>query len=530
MVLCAVVSALSITSAGRAQPPHAAPVLWGDLTPGRYAVGYRAEWTFDRSRTWRLTHRAVRAFTPDTAGRPVRIAIWYPSTPDAAATRLHFGDYLHIGAPTEIADFAARLEQRNRNALASAVQPNEVAAVAQMSMFATHHAPAARGRFPLMIALAGLNSEATAQVVLAEFLASHGYVVAILEWTGVTEDQFDAALTQPNVEATLRDVEFAWARLRTRPDVEPGRFTVMGHSLGGVAAVLAAMRNGDVGAAIGLDATYGFAEVADALTGAYDYTPRQMMVPLLDVRRAAGEQTAQLDLRAVHKFIYSDRTFVTLRNVRHGDFSAYSLIASATHQPPLPADRITAGWTRETASARYEQTARMVLDFLDAKLKGDASGVTRLSAEAAASPGAVYSHESAIPPPPSPPEFVVLAKSIGFDSAMRLLAPHAHDSTIDASIDASAYNQLGYSLLSQKRADDATTAFRVVVTTYPSSANGYDSYGDGLSALGRTADACAAYARALALAPSDSTLAPPARAVLITAETERMKGGCPRSP
>jgi Tetratricopeptide repeat len=71
--------------------------------------------------------------------------------------------------------------------------------------------------------------------------------------------------------------------------------------------------------------------------------------------------------------------------------------------------------------------------------------------------------------------------------------------------------------------------FHLVVIVYPKSANAYDSYGDGLSAAGRPADACAAFARALALAPSDSTLGASERATIVHDDTQRLKS-CPSTP
>jgi alpha-beta hydrolase superfamily lysophospholipase len=507
------------------------PVLWGDLTPGPFAIGYRGEWGRDLSRTWRVTRRAGRGFTPDSAGRPVRINIWYPATPHAKSSRMQFGDYTRVEAPAEFADFGRRLAARDSTAVASDVQPNEVTALLGLSVPAYREPMPASGRFPLVLIVAGLNDETTAQAVLAEFLASHGYVVAVVAWTGVNEDQFDAIRTQPGVEATVRDVEFAWSRLRTRSDVDLTRLAVMGHSLGGVIAVLTAMRNENVGAVVGLDATYGFAAAADVLTGDYGYAPRQMKAALLDVRRAAGVQSAELDLRAEHAFIYSDRTFVTLPTIRHSEFTTNALIASATHQPPIAPQYRTPGWTRETVSLRYRQTVGMVRDFLDAKLKGQSVGITRLAAQVAAIPGADMTNEAALPVPPLPPsptELIAVAKARGFDAAVQLIDRHAREAPDDAPVDAPALNALGYSLMGQKQFTDAVTAFHLVLLAHPTSANAFDSYGDGLSAAGQTADACAAYARALALAPSDSTLGPADRGEIIRDETERMRS-CPKA-
>ena len=207
---------LSLASLSLMAAPAPRPALWCDLTPGPFAVGFRAEWGRDLSRTWRVTRRAGRDFAPDSVGRPVRISVWYPATASAKSSRMRFGDYTRVEAPAEFADFARRLAARDSNDVASDVKPNEVATLFGLPMLAYRDPSPAPGRFPLVLVMGGLNDVTTGQAVLAEFLASYGYVVAVVAWTGVNEDQLDAVGTQPGLEATIRDVEFAYSRLRTR--------------------------------------------------------------------------------------------------------------------------------------------------------------------------------------------------------------------------------------------------------------------------------------------------------------------------
>ena len=54
-------------------------MLWGDLRSGRYPVGFRTVFHFDRSRSWKKTRDFKGTFSPDLEGRPVQINIWYPA-------------------------------------------------------------------------------------------------------------------------------------------------------------------------------------------------------------------------------------------------------------------------------------------------------------------------------------------------------------------------------------------------------------------------------------------------------------------
>ena len=503
--------------------------LWEGLAPGRHAVGYRSELLVDSSRTWRVTRSYTRPFSPDSLGRPIRLSVWYPARPAPGARRMQFGEYSRTTAPPAFADYMDALRRRDSVIVTLTVQPQEVAQLNSLEVNAVRDAPAAVGRLPVVLLVGGLNAETTTQAVLAEYLASNGYVVAAVPWTGLDENHPDATRDQEGLEAMTRDLEFAWATLRAVGNVNPVRLAVVGHSLGGLVAPIDAMRNGDVSAAIGLDATYGFEGAASVLTRFYGYAPRRMTAAVLDLRKAAGEQNTVLDLAALHGWYYADRSFVTLRHIRHSEFTTYSLISDAFHEPPIPPQFQTVGWTRERAARAYVTACRVVKDFVDAKLRSDSlAGMQRVVTDIAGSAGAVFSHENAVWPPPSAPELVQIARARGMDAALAILQRYHHDAPGDVVLREGEMNNLGYHYLGERRFPDALTAFRLVVRAYPNSTNAYDSYGDGLLAAADTSAAVAAYRRALELAPVDSTLDARSRDDLEKHERERIRTLTPR--
>ena len=60
-------------------------------------------------------------------------------------------------------------------------------------------------------------------------------------------------------------------------------------------------------------------------------------------------------------------------------------------------------------------------------------------------------------------------------------------------------NQLGYTLLGQKKTDEAIAMFRKNVKDYPNSWNSYDSLGEGLAARGDTKAAVESYTKAMSM-------------------------------
>lgn len=94
-------------------------------------------------------------------------------------------------------------------------------------------------------------------------------------------------------------------------------------------------------------------------------------------------------------FQFSDRIFVTLSNVLHGDFTTFVVVARAFHLSPPP--NPPPGWTRETGYLGFQETCRIVREFLDAKLKHDSSAIERLTKEISQTSGATINHEPALP-------------------------------------------------------------------------------------------------------------------------------------
>jgi CubicO group peptidase (beta-lactamase class C family) len=71
-------------------------------------------------------------------------------------------------------------------------------------------------------------------------------------------------------------------------------------------------------------------------------------------------------------------------------------------------------------------------------------------------------------------------------------------------------NDLGYDLLTNRRLADAVSIFRLATERFPTSANTFDSLGEGYAALGDTVSAVSAYTKALAI---DSTMTSAKRAL-----------------
>jgi alpha-beta hydrolase superfamily lysophospholipase len=135
-------------------------------------------------------------------------------------------------APSALLDSIMR--QRNRENWENAVPPAQLPALRSIPMNAWAGAQHAAGRFPAVLYFGGLNADINSNAVLAEFLASHGYIVASISLIGPTDQQTSQSRSPSDLDASVRDMEFALGILGAESGADRTRLSVIGHSLGGL--------------------------------------------------------------------------------------------------------------------------------------------------------------------------------------------------------------------------------------------------------------------------------------------------------
>jgi dienelactone hydrolase len=495
--------------------------LWGRLLAGPYLVGFERVFRFDASRTWHVTRHFAGNYAPDQHGRPVQLNIWYPSSSGATGGAMKFSDYEQQAAPEEFSTFNVLMNGRNRLSAESSVPSSQLEALRTAQMNARLNEPPAVGRFPVVLYAGGLNADINSNFVLAEYLASHGYVVASISLVGPTDETPSLDRAPSDVETVVRDLEFALGLLAERENVDRTRVAVMGHSLGAVEAAALGLRHGNVLAVVALDGTYGFKGSAEVLTNSYGYAPNRMRAAFLDLRRAQGEQDADLDLGPIFSFRYADRTLVQIRHMHHSDFTSFAMIASRFNVP-IKTNYVNTGWNRETARRGFEDMCGIVLGFLETKVKTNAPAANSQEETVLQNSGIVWKHIEAQCAPPGPRESLALARKSGIGGLEAVLEKCAGDQPPGSCVDSGLFNTFGYQLLGQGRVNDALTIFETAAWAHPASANAQDSLADALFAAGEDKRARAAVQRAIELAPTDPTIQDAARESFIAEEKRRL--------
>jgi dienelactone hydrolase len=475
----------------------------------------------DPTRTWRTTRKYEQPFTPDQSGRPIRISVWYPAA-GPQDKQMRFERYVNPPGPSAFAELNHIIEMREL-ANSSRVPAGRWSDLLTTPVNAYLEAAPAVGRFPLILYAGSLDSTSTTTVfVMAEFLASHGYVVATVPLLGPTNENPEQGRMPADRERAVQDLEFAWSVIRSQPNVDDTRIGVFGKSLGGIEALIFAMRNANVSAVIGLDATYGFKGNEKLLTDMPDYSQRNMRAAFLDIRRDWDDPTSVLNLSAEHGFHYSDRSFITVKKMNHFDFDANAMIAYTFNLPIGPGELVNPDRTRGTAAQGYQILCHMVLDFFDEKLKSDRDGARRLQVDVARADGGVIKHEDAVTAPPSAVDFAAIISKQGFEAATAIVDRYRRETPDDPAVDQTVFNESGYRLIAEHRYQEAIGIMRLVVYAFPNSANAFDSLADAYLATGQKQAAREALENALKLIAADATMTPTNKAFMSRIEQEKL--------
>jgi predicted dienelactone hydrolase len=339
---------------------------WGLPVPvypeptGAYDVGSAVfQWT-DETRP--------EPFTDDPDDhRTIVVQLWYPAEAEPDAERAV------AGRPTLEESQAVTQATADLFGIPGFLLEDAAAAPSH----AVFDAPAAPGRFPVIVFSPGLNATRTANTVLAEEWAGRGYAVATVDHpydaaltyvdgapaysrnTLVTTDEAEiAAINRANIETRSADLSFTLTQLDTvalAPHLDTGRAAVAGHSRGAVAALAALAADPRFDAAVhidgGLEPTLmpgPFTQPVLSITSPISAADNPDYLPTLDAALALGpKDTYRIELEGAGHLSFTD---------------------AALSFPPVPSILGTVGRT-----AGLQRTADATMLFLDAVLRGEAT-------------------------------------------------------------------------------------------------------------------------------------------------------------
>jgi len=283
-----------------------------------------------------------------------------------------YSDYYRV--QEEVDPDTATLREWLRKDMTSppAVLTSELDGVLRAPMWAERDAESAVGDHPLVL-WSYRDSVPTSQVLLNEFLASHGYVVAFawpidrlppVPW----QEGLSALGRQRALDVQVHLLERVLDRLSQRAWIRSTSTSVLSWSYGGESANRLQRQRSEVGLVIGIDSTVVSGWIFESRDALEQLDPRGLDVPYVLLRhdrpRIGGDETPPPPLLAK---IPAGGWIVRFPGLSHGNFNFTGGMLPGVLGLADVSDWAVGG---DPARVGYEEICRTVLAFLEMRRRG----------------------------------------------------------------------------------------------------------------------------------------------------------------
>ncbi|GEM_PF-2519246 len=355
--------ALTLSGQGQDRSSFHSPIAFQsqrkptDLLPsGKYPVGFRCLVREDSTRSFTSKSGVTRS-------RPVRMFVWYPARAARGKQPITFRGYVEAEGHG-LADAAPRFGNMTGGIALSVAQ---VQAILDSPTRAIGDAAAAPGRFPLVLLSGGLNGAAYDHTLLAEYLASHGYVVATLSPLPEREGE-RLAFDKTGLGVLVGDLRFALGELAKDSHVDINRLGLAGWSVGGVALAAIEAEDGRVDAFVSIDSGLSYNYGLPLLN---EYVPARQPspTPLLDLRGLAPNRFAVARDARYFDSASGEVLHVNIASLNHAQCTSLALLVST----------VTGVGDKANLGDGYRALAAYTKAFLDRYVRGDRRAVVFLN-------------------------------------------------------------------------------------------------------------------------------------------------------
>lgn len=465
---------------------------------GPHAVGYRVINHWDHSRAQQPERDFEgNAFAGETA-TPMQISVWYPAR--SGGTALTLADYLALLATrttlqepdqAQLRSTSEGLQSLLRFQMSLDLPRRITDSLVTTPMHARRDAVPAEGRFPLIIG--GLNDPGSA-AGLAEFLASHGYVVmttSSLPRLGAQQ----SVTPQLAIEAHTRDMEVVNAIARTLPFADPSRTGLLGRNFEGMAALNYQMRNMSADAVVSLDGWEG--KTIGSLRSSPYYSVARLRVPyLLFTQDNPPSPELAFSPAILDALKYSERAAFVLKDMEHAQ-----LLNDLRFVPQ----------TSQVQRVGYDFMYSTIRAFFDAHVKGEtvARGHFARSAVQRGFPAwlaRVEDRRAGLPAIPTADE-VESILTRGDVAKLRRIFQAAKQRDPEVQLfTPSSVNLFAFRLTHRGERDKAIDLHKLATEAFPDSGEAHNNLGNAYRDAGNIELALQSWRRFLQVAPTDPAL------------------------
>lgn len=486
---------IGVNSVAEESDPSSRLPLWGHLKAGPFPVGFRSISSSDAGRP--AFRDEDGKLLEENQGRFIQVNLWYPAVPQAGVSILSFADYFYLRGYETSSDITTEAAmQRAHDRFWEYIErnPKDLSELlGEIPMAAFSDVEPSKGKFPLVLLAHGSAME---WCILAEYLASHGFVVVHAPCTGTFEKDLDVGLS--GVETEIRDLEFILKQASEFSFVDRNTIATLGFSFGAMGAAGLATRNPDVKAIVSFDGGIGSDWGGYVLSNTPYYDVTRLNVPILHLYSNRDPGT---DLRWFDDYKYSSRYLVSFSQMRHADFTAHAVLETflpgIQSEPPYG-----------DAKTGYQWVCRYTLHFLKTYLKDDSLSNEFLNQppEANGVPPGILTmvHRPGRTLPPDANQLLELLKTDGFGQLLSVYQKLLKDDS--QPLPQRTFHRVWRYLTELKQFENAETWASFFLDAYPDSAGALFRVASTANHLGHSARAILCYRRALEALPDDPIL------------------------
>jgi len=336
---------------------------------GAYAVGFKSVFTYDLARTSVPEVAFSGAIKPlaQDKGRQIQLSVWYPAKAGAASRKaLVYEDY--VGLLAQEVEFSALDAARKKAAQQlclehfqmlgadSSLTLTRLETLFKLSAMARRDAPFAEGQFPLLL----FPGTPATQSVMAEFLASHGYIVAVLPFKGTYSSAME--ISAQGMETAVDDLQFATQLVHEQFPTDHKNVAVMGLGFNATPCVAYQNRHPGIKAMVSLEGGILSDFEHQMLLKSPFFDPAKITVPLL----AIYAPHPSIAPAVIDDFKYCPRRFLFFPGMTEFYFLNFGMFEFL-----IPG---IIGKAPGDVKTGFEWASRYCLQFLNATLKNQESG------------------------------------------------------------------------------------------------------------------------------------------------------------
>jgi hypothetical protein len=336
--------------------------LWDDLVPGPYAVGFKVLYEFDKSRPALKEQQQQAKFS----GRSMQVSIWYPA--NASSGNITMGTYLALKGDEINFISEKKAKEKALKILASDFNSTEqqiMESLFPIKMKSANNSLAKTDKFPAVIMA---HNNAAGYSLLAELLASHGFIVALSPIAGTLSKEFDWQITS-GIETEVADLEFVFKMVQQSfSNANVNSIGVVGYSYGAMAAVAFSMRHNNVKAVVSLDGGIGSLWGGHLLSTLKDYDLTRINKPLMHLW---SDLEVGFDLYYVRSYTAADRYIIKAGGLEHNSFVADGALSAVLLNKP----------DKKKYIRDYQEVCKTTVLFLNQELKNKNANWTAANVE-----------------------------------------------------------------------------------------------------------------------------------------------------